>query len=105
MISTATDGRTRTEPRARRSRRPPQMTSTRLARLAVPIAVVVVVVMMVVPLPAPLLVVLIVAMQVRKPLEFAVFPTVVLVATIFRLALNVSVTRLVLRDGYAGHVI
>jgi len=93
------------------------MTSTRLARLAVPIAVVVVVVMMVVPLPAPLLdilislnissalVVLVVAMQVRKPLEFAVFPTVVLVATIFRLALNVSVTRLVLRDGYAGHVI
>jgi len=93
------------------------MTSTRLARLAVPIAVVVVVVMMVVPLPAQLLdvlislniasalVVLIVAMQVRKPLEFAVFPTVVLVATIFRLALNVSVTRLVLRDGYAGHVI
>jgi flagellar biosynthesis protein FlhA len=93
------------------------MSSSRLARLAVPIAVVVVVVMMVVPLPALLLdlliafniaaslVVLLVAMQVRKPLEFAVFPTVVLVATIFRLALNVSATRLVLRDGYAGHVI
>ncbi len=93
------------------------MSSSRLARLAVPIAVVVVVVMMVVPLPAVLLdlliafniaaslVVLLVAMQVRKPLEFAVFPTIVLVATIFRLALNVSATRLVLRDGYAGHVI
>jgi flagellar biosynthesis protein FlhA len=93
------------------------MSSSRLARLAVPIAVVVVVVMMVVPLPALLLdlliafniaaslVVLLVAMQVRKPLEFGVFPTVVLVATIFRLALNVSATRLVLRDGYAGHVI
>jgi flagellar biosynthesis protein FlhA len=93
------------------------MTSGRLVRLAVPIAVVLVVLMMVVPLPAALLdilialnicislVVLLVAMQVRRPLDFAVFPTVVLVATIFRLALNVSATRLVLRDGYAGHVI
>ena len=93
------------------------MPSNRLARLAVPIAVVIVVLMMVVPLPAALLdilisiniavalVVLLVSMQVKKPLEFAVFPTVVLVATIFRLALNVSSTRLVLRDGFAGHVI
>ena len=93
------------------------MPSNRLARLAVPIIVVLVVVMMVVPLPAAVLdlliasniamslVVLLVAMQVRKPLEFAVFPTVVLVGTILRLALNVSSTRLVLRDGYAGHVI
>ncbi|MGZ4602616.1 MAG: FHIPEP family type III secretion protein, partial [Kineosporiaceae bacterium] len=93
------------------------MPSNRLARLAVPIVVVIVVVMMVVPLPAAVLdvliagniamslVVLLVAMQVRKPLEFAVFPTLVLVGTILRLALNVSSTRLVLRDGYAGHVI
>src|SRR6187549_1632123 len=90
------------------------MPSNRLARLAVPV---VVVIMMVVPLPAALLdvliagniamalLVLLVAMQVKKPLDFAVFPTIVLVATIFRLALNVSATRLVLRDGYAGHVI
>ena len=49
--------------------------------------------------------VLLVSMQVRKPLEFAVFPTLVLVGTIFRLALNVSSTRLVLRDGFAGNVI
>jgi len=93
------------------------MPSSQLARLAVPIVVVIVVVMMVVPLPAAVLdmmiatniavslLVLLVAMQVSKPLEFAVFPTVVLVATIFRLALNVSSTRLVLRDGYAGKVI
>ena len=93
------------------------MPSNRLARLAVPVAVVVVVLMMVVPLPAALLdiliaaniavslLVLLMAMQVRRPLDFAVFPTIVLVATIFRLALNVSATRLVLRDGYAGHVI
>jgi flagellar biosynthesis protein FlhA len=93
------------------------MPSSRLVRLAVPVGVVIVVLMMVVPLPAPLLdvlialniaislIVLLVALQVRRPLDFAVFPTVVLVATLFRLALNVSSTRLVLRDGYAGHVI
>ncbi|HET9657584.1 MAG TPA: flagellar biosynthesis protein FlhA [Kineosporiaceae bacterium] len=93
------------------------MPSNRLARLAVPIVVVVVVIMMVVPLPAAVLdvliatnmamslVVLLVAMQVGKPLDFAVFPTLVLVGTILRLALNVSSTRLVLRDAYAGHVI
>ena len=93
------------------------MPSSRVARLAVPIIVVLVVVMMVVPLPAALLdvliaaniamslLVLLVAMQVSKPLDFAVFPTIVLVGTILRLALNVSSTRLVLRDGYAGKVI
>jgi flagellar biosynthesis protein FlhA len=93
------------------------MPSSRLVRLAVPVAVVVIVLMMVVPLPAALLdvlialniavslIVLLVALQVTRPLDFAVFPTVVLVATIFRLALNVSATRLVLRDGYAGNVI
>src|SRR5689334_17029947 len=93
------------------------MAPSRVARLAVPVIVVLVVIMMVVPLPAALLdvliagniamalLVLLVAMQVRKPLEFAVFPTLVLVGTILRLALNVSSTRLVLRDGYAGHVI
>ncbi len=93
------------------------MASGRLTRLAVPVIVVIVVVMMVVPLPAALLdvliaaniamslLVLLVSMQVRHPLEFAVFPTLVLVLTIFRLALNVSSTRLVLRDGYAGKVI
>ena len=51
------------------------------------------------------LLVLLVAMFVHKPLEFAAFPAVVLVLTLFRLALNVSATRLVLLDGYAGKVI
>ncbi len=93
------------------------MPSNRIVRLAIPVTVAVVVLMMVVPLPAALLdlliatnigtslIVLLVSLQVKKPLEFAVFPTIVLVATIFRLALNVSSTRLVLRDGFAGHVI
>ncbi|GAB3241571.1 flagellar biosynthesis protein FlhA [Kineosporia babensis] len=93
------------------------MPSNRLTRIAIPVAIVIVVLMMVVPLPAALLdvllalnigvslIVLLVALQVKRVLDFAIFPTVVLVATIFRLALNVSSTRLVLRDGFAGHVI
>src|SRR3546814_15852841 len=44
-------------------------------------------------------------MFVNRPLEFAAFPAVILVMTLFRLALNVSATRLVLLDGYAGKVI
>jgi flagellar biosynthesis protein FlhA len=88
-----------------------------MAQIGVPIAVVAVVVMLVVPLP-PLvldmliaanitaaLLILMTAMFVNKPLDFAVFPAVILVATLFRLALNVSATRLILLDGYAGKVI
>jgi len=88
-----------------------------MMKAAVPIGVVSIVLMLVVPLPAGLLdlllaanitgslLILLVAMQIRKPLEFAVFPSLVLVATLLRLALNVSSTRLVLTDGYAGKVI
>ncbi|GAB2729485.1 flagellar biosynthesis protein FlhA [Nocardioides pakistanensis] len=89
----------------------------RMAQIGVPIAVVAVVVMLVVPLPALVLdmliamnitvalLILMTAMFVNKPLDFAVFPAIILVATLFRLALNVSATRLVLLDGYAGKVI
>src|SRR3990170_3232466 len=85
--------------------------------MAVPIGVVSIVLMLVVPLPAALidmllainitasLLILLVARQIKKPLDFAVFPSLVLVATLFRLSLNVSSTRLVLTDGYAGKVI
>src|SRR6476660_6608860 len=76
-----------------------------------------IVVMLVVPLPAIMLdllialnitgalLVLMVAMFVHRPLDFAAFPAVILVMTLFRLALNVSATRLVLLHGYAGKVI
>jgi flagellar biosynthesis protein FlhA len=88
-----------------------------LTKLGVPLGIVLIVVMLVVPLPAMLLdlmialnitgalLVLMVAMFIHKPLEFAAFPSVILVMTLFRLALNVSATRLVLLDGYAGKVI
>jgi flagellar biosynthesis protein FlhA len=83
----------------------------------VPLAVVGVVIMLVVPLPSFVLdilitldisaamLVLLTAMQVKRPLDFSVFPTLLLVMTVFRLALNVSATRLVLLHAYAGAVI
>ena len=93
------------------------MPSKSLTKLAVPLGMVGIIVMLVVPLPAVLLdllialnitgalLVLMVAMFIHKPLQFAAFPAVILVMTLFRLALNVSATRLVLLDGYAGKVI
>ena len=89
----------------------------RLSQLGVPVGVVFIVVMLVVPLPAMVLdvlialnitgalLILLTAMFVHRPLDFSAFPAVVLVMTLFRLALNVSATRLVLLDGYAGKVI
>src|SRR6478752_2796971 len=91
--------------------------NNRLARLAVPIGIVGIVLLLVVPVPAPLLdflivcnillalLVLLTSMFVRKPLDFSVFPSLLLVATLFRLGLNVASTRLVLGNGYAGQVI
>ena len=56
------------------------------------------------------LVVLLVTIYSRRPLDFAAFPTILLVATLLRLALNVASTRVVLLEGHngpgaAGHVI
>ena len=94
---------------------PPQ--KRRMAQIGVPVAVVAIVVMLVVPLPAMILdlliafnisaalLILLTAMFVHRPLDFSSFPALILVATLFRLALNVSATRLVLLDGYAGKVI
>ena len=86
----------------------------RWAQFAIPIAVVLVIVMLIVPLPpvildllitfniAAALVILLVAIYVRKPLEFTTFPALLLIATLFRLGLNVSVTRQILVNGHAG---
>ncbi|OHX12075.1 flagellar biosynthesis protein FlhA [Chromobacterium sphagni] len=49
--------------------------------------------------------VLLLTFYVRKPVEFSTFPSVLLIATLFRLSLNVSATRLILSDGDAGRVI
>ena len=51
------------------------------------------------------LMVLMVALYVNRPLEFSTFPTLLLVLTLLRLALNISSTRLILTEGDAGKVI
>ncbi|HVB10880.1 MAG TPA: flagellar biosynthesis protein FlhA [Bacillota bacterium] len=80
-------------------------------------AVILMVVMLVVPLPSTLLslllalnlaialLMLLVTMSTTEPLDFAVFPSLLLLTTLFRLALNVSTARLILLNGYAGQVI
>jgi flagellar biosynthesis protein FlhA len=85
--------------------------------LAGAIAVLLVVSMMLVPLPPALLdlfiaanvtfalVIVIATMYVRKSLDFASFPSLLLLTTLFRLAINVSVTRLILLHGDAGNVV
>lgn len=93
------------------------MKLTDLSKLGVPVGVVGIVMLLIVPLPAALLdllivvnislglVILLTSMYVKKPLEFSIFPSLLLVLTLFRLGLNIASTRLVLSDGYAGEVI
>jgi flagellar biosynthesis protein FlhA len=81
------------------------------------IAVVMVVTMLVVPLPAALLdllitlnisaalTIVVATMYLGKALDFAAFPSLLLLTTMFRLAINVSVTRLILTTGDAGSVV
>ena len=82
--------------------------------LAVPVLIVLMLAMMMLPLPAFVLdlfftfniaislVVLLVAAYTVKPLEFAVFPVVLLMTTLLRLSLNVASTRAVLMNGHGG---
>ena len=82
--------------------------------LAGPVLIVMILAMMVLPLPPFLLdilftfnialaiMVLLVAMNTTKPLDFAVFPTVLLISTLLRLSLNVASTRVVLLRGHTG---
>ncbi|MDD3839692.1 MAG: flagellar biosynthesis protein FlhA [Clostridia bacterium] len=51
------------------------------------------------------LMILLLTLYIKEPLEFSVFPSLLLITTLFRLALNISSTRLILRDGFAGGVI
>ena len=48
------------------------------------------------------IIILLVGMQVRKPLEFSVFPSILLMVTLLRLSLNVASTRLILLHGSEG---
>jgi len=82
--------------------------------VGIPLLVVTLLGMMILPIPPFLLdvffsfnialsiVVLLVGIYTLRPLDFAVFPTILLVATLFRLALNVASTRVVLLEGHNG---
>src|SRR5260370_30005197 len=90
---------------------------TNRAETAIAVAAVSIVFMLVVPLPhwaldmllalniTLALGILMVTFQVKSPLEFSSFPSLLLLVTLFRLALNVSATRLILGTGEAGSVI
>jgi type III secretion protein V len=85
--------------------------------LVLPVAVTGILAALVVPLPPWLLdlglalnlvfsaALLLAALQARSALELSAFPTLLLVTTLFRLALNVSSTRLALAEGHAGRII
>src|SRR6478736_815964 len=84
------------------------MKNRQIAQLAVPVGVVGIVLLLVVLIAVNItasLVILLTSMYVKRPLDFSVFPSLILVFTLFRLGLNVASTRLVLRDGFAGNVI
>ena len=52
------------------------------------------------------LIILLMTMYIQEPLQFSIFPSMLLITTLFRLGLNVSSTRLILsNEGYAGKVI
>ena len=84
------------------------------AELGAPFVIVVILAMIMLPLPAFLLdifftfniafslIILLVVIYTLKPLDFASFPTVILLATLLRLALNVASTRVVLLEGHNG---
>ncbi len=81
------------------------------------IVVVSIVIIIIIPLPSGILdflltmnislslIILLISMYINEPLQFSIFPSLLLITTLLRLSLNISSTRLILRDGDAGHVI
>lgn len=81
------------------------------------VGLVTIVAMMILPIPAELLdflltinislaiIILLVCLYTKEPLDYSSFPTILLIATLYRLGLNVSATRLILLHGHAGNVI
>ncbi|MDR0764574.1 MAG: flagellar biosynthesis protein FlhA [Synergistaceae bacterium] len=90
---------------------------TRFADIGLAVLLVLIVVMMIIPVPTVVLdillaanisfgvVMLLTTFYVDNALEISAFPSIVLIATLFRLSLNISTTRQILLSGYAGEVI
>ena len=84
------------------------------AQISIPIAIVIILMVVILPLPAFILdilisanisisvVILLAAVYLLKPVEFSAFPSILLMTTLFRLALNIASTRLILLHGNEG---
>jgi type III secretion protein V len=95
----------------------PEGLVSRYSDLVLATGVIAIVALMVVALPPPVIDLLVVvnllcgvglillAIYIGRPTEFTAFPSVLLITTLFRLALGVATTRMILLDGDAGHVI
>ncbi|MEA1976253.1 MAG: flagellar biosynthesis protein FlhA [Bacillota bacterium] len=89
----------------------------KLSDIILPIILVLIILSIIVPMPimmvdfalsiniALALLILLIAMFLKRPLDFSVFPSILLITTIFRLALNITTTRYILSEGRAGDVI
>ncbi|MDD2573186.1 MAG: flagellar biosynthesis protein FlhA [Bacillota bacterium] len=89
----------------------------RFGDIVIAIMVVSIVIMIIIPLPTGImdflltlnitlsLVILLISMYINEPLQFSIFPSLLLLTTLLRLSLNISTTRLILRDADAGEVI
>lgn len=85
--------------------------------IIVAIAIISIVIMIIIPMPTGLLdflltfnitlslIILLMSMYISEPLQFSIFPSLLLLTTLLRLSLNISTTRLILRDADAGQVI
>src|SRR5210317_627627 len=94
---------------------PDQSRMEKFGGLALPIGILVIIAMMVLPLPVVLLdlffvfnilmslLILVVSLHSYRPLDFSSFPSLLLIATVLRLALNVASTRIVLSQGHTGN--
>ncbi|GAK10939.1 LOW QUALITY PROTEIN: flagellar biosynthesis protein FlhA [Geomicrobium sp. JCM 19039] len=89
----------------------------RFRDLFILVFVILIVAMLIIPLPSPMidvliivnislsLMIILVAMNMKEPLDFSIFPTVLLLATLFRVGISVSTTRAILGRAEAGEVI
>ncbi len=96
---------------------PPPKLSARIADLVLVVGVVAIVGLMILPLPTLLIdmlvainitfgvMLLLTTLYIRGPLEFSSFPSILLVSTLFRLALSIATTRMILVDGHGGDII
>ncbi|UVO50028.1 flagellar biosynthesis protein FlhA [Sphingomonas sp. SUN019] len=95
----------------------PTRLSARIADLVLVVGVVAIVALMILPLPTLLIdtlvavnitfgmMLLLTTLYIRNSLDFSSFPSILLVSTLFRLALSIATTRMILTEGHAGHII